>query len=483
MCILCDDRFILVSLFTLTVCSTIKFKKDDTLNIKNIPGFPELTPDKQLVMDDFINSLKRTFNLYSYSAIDTPVAERNEVFELEKGRDLFESYSIYTLKKMREEERPDSTDGNISLRYDLTVPLARYVSQHKENIIFPFRRYHIAPVWRGELPDENHFRQFYQADFDIIGDSEINAEHDAEILQLAVDLFKSTALGRAKVKISNRKILRGIFRYYGCAEDDLHWAIGVIDDFKEENLTLSVSQLNNLLSITEVATHQLLSSLVKGRNTEESLAFLNSLEIDDEEFTQGVNELMELVEFLSCRGMTSLDFKVDLTIARSHDYYTGMIFETELLKFKEMGSVCSGGRYDNLTSTLSDHNLPGVGASIGVSRLILSLLKAGFFLSSSSTPGIAFIASNGTENKKNQHKIATMLRTGNINTEVSYQSKTVLHQINYAGTKGFKYALIPDGQWVRYVDLNGKRQPEDKHPLIPLNDSFLQTLEHMHANA
>jgi Histidyl-tRNA synthetase len=295
---------------------------------------------------------------------------------------------------------------NLSLRYDLTVPLARYVNQHYDNIVFPFRRYHIAPVWRGENPDDSHYRQFYQADFDIINNRELNHHHDAEILFMTKKIFDNIDLGDITLRISNRKVLRGLFQYFNCKDNDIHWAIGVVDDMTHMNRTESAHRLCELMDMTEQEAEYILSGLAGANASAQALQFLASLNINNNEFIEGCAELENLLSVLYHLGLTDNDFVIDLTIARSHDYYTGMIFETFLSGKQEWGSVCSGGRYDNLSGSLSKNILPGVGASIGLSRLIIPLINDGLLGTAKLTRGDVFIAFDSEQSVNIQYRVA-----------------------------------------------------------------------------
>ncbi|RYG60619.1 MAG: histidine--tRNA ligase, partial [Alphaproteobacteria bacterium] len=326
----------------------------------NISGFPEYTPSEQLAFDAITSKIRHVYESFGYVPLETAAVERIDTLT-SKGID---SKEVYALRRLN--AQGDDGDKDIALRFDLTVPLARYVAQNYSSLTFPFRRYQCQPVWRGERAQKGRYRQFHQFDLDIIADGKLPLEADAEILAaantaLTAVLPQGTAF---TMRINNRKLLTGLVEGAGYAGDDVYKAIKVIDDLEKvsaEEAVKRLTEINGSANVQALLTH------IKTTDFS-TLTSLNDMA------QEGLTELQAVLATLNQLLPNSTTLVADLTIARGLDYYTGTVAETRLHAAPELGSICSGGRYDNLTASLSDRNLPGVGVSIGVSRLAAWLM-------------------------------------------------------------------------------------------------------------
>jgi histidyl-tRNA synthetase len=376
--------------------------------------------------------LRRKFESYGFVPMDTPAVERVETL-LAKGND-HEIYGLYRL-----------ADGvakrDLGLRFDLTVPLARYVASHFGQLVFPYKRYHIAPVWRGERPQQGRYRQFYQCDVDVIGDGALSIAHDAEILLLVAEVLRSLKVPAFCTHINNRKILSGFLKTL-IDDEQLTEAVRLMDkmdkissdEFDNSLLRLGVSS-ENIGKIREFLESD------DGRSNPEILEWLKTLDFNDE-FREGVAELEEVFGILEEFGEAAESMRISLKLARGLTYYTGNVFETVLDDFREIGSVAGGGRYNDLVGTLSDKKLPGVGATIGVSRLTPKLLESGLLRADELSTARILVTIQRRDRIGDYVKIARDLRQMGIETETYLQEKNLGAQLNYAAKKKIKFALI-----------------------------------------
>ncbi|MDO5725540.1 MAG: histidine--tRNA ligase [Tissierellia bacterium] len=327
-----------------------------------LPGFLELLPNEQIQFDYIKEIIKKNYEKYGFLPLDTPVLEKSEVL-LAKGGGETEK-QVYKIEK-------GSTD--MCMRFDLTVPLARYVVEHYSKLQFPFRRYQIGKVYRGEKAQRGRFREFYQADIDIIGNNSLSILNDAEIPSIIYSIFTELNIGEFQIMLNNRRLLNGYFN--GLGIEDPKYVLrsidklkkigkaGVNEELKRQNINdEKLQKINELIEIT-------------GTN-DEILKSLDKLESDSEEFKTGLKELKDVIKYIRLFGVDDKNIQIDLSITRGLDYYTGTVYETFLTEHPEIGSICSGGRYDNLASNYTDMQLPGVGISIGLSRLYYQLKAA-----------------------------------------------------------------------------------------------------------
>ena len=326
---------------------------------RTLSGFMELEPSSQLLFEKYKNIIESTYQKYSFTPLDTPVIEYANVLLAKAGGET--EKQIYRFKK---------GDNDLALRFDLTVPLAKYVAKNYNELIFPFKRYQIGKVYRGERAQRGRFREFYQCDIDVIGNETLPLIYDAQIPVIIGEILTKMEIGKYVIRLNNRKILNGFFSNLNLTDFqteilriiDKIDKIGAVEVEKEiKELTKYSKEIMSFISIT-------------GSN-DEILRQLEELKIEDEVFVEGLNELKEVVNYLKL--MKFNDYKIDLTIARGLDYYTGTVYETTLINNPEIGSVASGGRYENLAGFYTDKKLPGVGISIGLTRLFYNLLDAG----------------------------------------------------------------------------------------------------------
>ncbi len=399
----------------------------------NISGFPEFLPNEQIVFNRILQSIKDHFELYGFVPMETAAVEKVDVL-LAKGNDN-EIYGLYRLADK-------SSKKDLGLRFDLTVPLARYVSQNAGDLIFPFKRYQIAPVWRGERPQYGRYRQFYQCDVDIVGDGTLSIDHDAEIISLVTWALSTLRVPDFHTKINNRKILTGFFSQL-VEPNKLIDAIRLVDKSDkispEEFESGMIELLNNEKDFSKVKTF--LETDKRG-SMEEILNWLQSLSLGDE-FAQGVEELSTVVQILRKLGLSNERLKISTKLARGLTYYTGTIFETVFDDIKDVGSIAGGGRYDDLTTTLGNSKkYPGVGATIGISRLVPKFIELGMVTVDKKSTADLLITVQDRSLVPYYMKLANKFRALGIKTETYLQDKPLGTQLTYANKKGINLVLI-----------------------------------------
>ena len=328
---------------------------------RTLSGFMELLPRPQQQMERMMDILRRTYSLYGFTPLDTPVIEAAEVL-LAKGGGETEK-QIYRFNK---------GDADLALRFDLTVPLAKYVALHYNDLSFPFRRYQIGKVYRGERAQRGRFREFYQADIDIIGDGKLDITNEAEIPAIIYQTFTELGLKRFQIRVNNRRILNGFYAMQGLTEKsgDIMRTVDKLDKIGAEKVR---TLLMEDVGLTDEQAAEILKFIAITGDNAQVITALEGYAGRNEVFDEGLEQLKTVVKYLSSFGVPGEIFAVDLTIARGLDYYTGTVYETTLLDHPEIGSVCSGGRYDNLAEYYTDKQLPGVGISIGLTRLFYVL--------------------------------------------------------------------------------------------------------------
>ncbi len=396
-----------------------------------LSGFMELLPAPQQQMERFMDTLRRSYSLYGFTPLDTPVIEGADVL-LAKGGGETEK-QIYRFQK---------GDSDLALRFDLTVPLAKYVALHYGELTFPFRRYQIGKVYRGERAQRGRFREFYQADIDIIGDGKLSIMNEAEIPAVIYRTFTELGLRRFRIRVNNRKVLNGFFALLGLAETagDVMRTIDKLDKIGPEKVR---EILTGELGVPEAAARELLAFIACPGSTADKLSFLETYRGRNETFDRGLEELGTVVEYLGAFGVPEENFEVDLTIARGLDYYTGTVYETVLTDHPEIGSVCSGGRYDNLAEYYTDKALPGVGISIGVTRLFYVLQEQNMLSEAALTaPAEAVVIPMDAGCMAFAAETATVLRAAGIRTQVYFEDKKFKQKMSFADKSGIPFALI-----------------------------------------
>lgn len=405
--------------------------------LSHISGFPEFLPHEQLAFNRTVEIIRNKFELYGFSPIDTPAVEKTSTL-LAKGSD----HEIYGLYRLSGDESTNKKD--LALRFDLTVPLARYVAQHHGRLTFPYRRYHIAPVWRGERPQAGRYRQFYQCDIDIIDEGELNLIHDGEVLTIMYEIFNSIGLQRFIIKINNRSILTSLIKNFCVDEDNVANVLRLIDKAEK----MSKDQWKAELSAQGLKSNDIpflmnLLSMSMSMSNKEWLTYLKTLSRSSE-FITGIEELTQVLENAYRFGVPDEYIQIDPSLARGLSYYTGTVYETKLLDYPELGSVCGGGRYGNLTQSFINKKFPGVGISIGISRLIPKLIEMGLVKTDSQTPASILVTTQNRNLMTYYMDIAQRLRKAQIKTELYLPEKPLGTQMKYASKKGFKFVIIAD---------------------------------------
>ena len=397
---------------------------------RTLSGFMELLPGKQAKLEKMMAVLRDTYSLYGFAPLDTPAIEDAKIL-LAKGGGETEK-QIYRFQK---------GDSDLALRFDLTVPLAKYVALHYNDLAFPFRRYQISKVYRGERAQRGRFREFYQADIDIIGDGKLDVLNEAEIPSIIYRVFRGFGLTRFQIRVNNRKILNGFYAMMGLTEKsgDIMRTVDKLDKIGGEKVQ---SILISDCGLTEQQSEEILRFIsITGTNAQ-VLAALEGYAGREEMFDQGLAELRQVTEHLAVFGVPEENFAVDLTIARGLDYYTGTVYETTLLDHPEIGSVCSGGRYDDLAGYYTDKALPGVGISIGLTRLFYVLDEQGLLNPQlPSAPADALVLPM-TEDPAPAIALSQTLRGAGVRVQLYGEKKKFKQKMSYADKLGVPYAVL-----------------------------------------
>ncbi|MCR5531736.1 MAG: histidine--tRNA ligase [Lachnospiraceae bacterium] len=393
-----------------------------------LPGFMELLPEDQIAFNKMYDTIRKVYEQYGFLPLDTPTIELSEVLLAKAGGET--EKQIYRFEK---------GDNDLSLRFDLTVPLARYVAQHYPDLPFPFKRYQMSKVFRGERPQKGRFREFYQCDIDVIGSDTLDLVYDAEMPAIIYRLFKELDFGSFTIRMNNRKVLNGFFTELGYA-DKIGDILRTIDKLEKIGRDAVISELTEY-GVQAADTERILSFLAITGTNDEILAGLSAAGVSNETYLEGVAELNKVVDYLRKFDVEESAFRIDLTIARGLDYYTGTVYETMLNDYPSMGSVCSGGRYDNLTGYYTDQKLPGIGISIGLTRLFYQLRENGLIKKAGSIAKCIVIPM-GEDDMGTAVSVAAGLRGQGIPTDVYYQQKGMKQKMKYAARLGIPYAAI-----------------------------------------
>ena len=398
---------------------------------RTLSGFMELMPARQIQFDRMMAVLRESYSLYGFTPLDTPIIEASEVL-LAKGGGETEK-QIYRFQK---------GDSDLSLRFDLTVPLAKYVAQYSNQLAFPFRRFQIGKVYRGERAQRGRFREFYQADIDVIGDGKLDISNDAEIPAIIYRTFTAMGLKRFQIRVNNRKVLNGFY-----AMLDLTHESGAIMRTVDKLDKIGAAQVKELLMSAEIGltaaqAGEIMRFIAIDGSTEEVLQALEGYRGRHPLFDEGLDELTTVARYLSAFGVPQENFKVDLTIARGLDYYTGTVYETTMLDHPEIGSICSGGRYDNLAEYYTDKKLPGVGISIGLTRLFFVLEDQGYLNDQLNTAPADVLILPMTEDLSAAIALATQLRNAGVRTQLYGEQKKFKQKMSYADKLGVPYVIF-----------------------------------------
>lgn len=395
---------------------------------RTLAGFMELLPNEQILFNQIKETIEKTYKKFGFLPIDTPVVELAEILLAKAGGET--EKQIYRFQK---------GDTDLALRFDLTVPLAKYVAKNYGNLSFPFRRYQIGKVYRGERAQKGRYREFYQCDIDIIGDGELGLINDAEIPSVIYTIFRDLGFKDFTIRINNRRILNGIFESINQKENSEE-ILRIIDKIEKIGKNSVIEEFEKI-GLNEEQIQKIIDFIEIQGTSDEKIEKLEGLGIQNEIFNQGVRELKTVIENVRLFGVPEENFNVDLTIARGLDYYTGTVYETFLNEYRELGSVCSGGRYENLAEYYTNKNLPGVGVSIGLTRLFSKLNELNIIKANKKSVAEILIIPM-TEDIKESIKLATKLRNAGINTEVYLNEKKIKAKFKYADKLEIPYVIV-----------------------------------------
>ncbi|MBN1809834.1 MAG: histidine--tRNA ligase [Planctomycetes bacterium] len=411
---------------------------DKYIKVQAISGFGEYLPGEQIAFDKMRSLIEQVYRRYGFSPLETPAVERWEILTAKGGIER----QIYSVGKP---ESMDSSQIELGLRFDLTVPLARFVAQYAGALTFPFRRYQIQPVWRGERPQQGRFRQFYQADIDIIGSGDLDPIYEAEILCVINDAFDSMeGVPEIKIHVSNRKILTGLCVDFGIAARAGE-LLREVDKAQRDGNRAVIAAIGEMLGQDEPTgfretLEQLLDAVGSG------LEELTELLEGRTQALDGVEELREVYEAAVKLGVPANRLVLDPTIARGLDYYTGTVYETFVQGYDKWGSICSGGRYDDLAGYFTTQRYPGVGVSIGLTRLVDLLMKNGMLETGRKSTADVLVTMQDRDRFLDRYlEIARGLRSAGVNTEVFPEDRRLMKQLGYGGRIGIPLAVIAGG--------------------------------------
>lgn len=395
---------------------------------RTLAGFMELLPNEQILFNQIKETIEKTYKKFGFLPIDTPVVELAEILLAKAGGET--EKQIYRFQK---------GDTDLALRFDLTVPLAKYVAKNYGNLSFPFRRYQIGKVYRGERAQKGRYREFYQCDIDIIGDGELGLINDAEIPSIIYTIFRDLGFKDFTIRINNRRILNGIFESINQKENSEE-ILRIIDKIEKIGKNSVIEEFEKI-GLNEEQIQKIIDFIEIQGTSDEKIEKLEGLGIQNEIFNQGIRELKTVIENVRLFGVPEENFNVDLTIARGLDYYTGTVYETFLNEYRELGSVCSGGRYENLAEYYTNKNLPGVGVSIGLTRLFSKLNELNIIKADKKSVAEILIIPM-LEDLKEPIKLATKLRNAGINTEIYLNEKKIKAKFKYADKLEIPYVIV-----------------------------------------
>ncbi len=429
----------------------------DIIKPRTLSGFMELLPKEQLIFNKIRDALEETYRLYGFLPLDTPILEYSEILLTKSGGET--EKQIYRFNK---------GDTDLTMRFDLTVPLAKYVAQYANELTFPFRRYQIGKVYRGERAQRGRFREFYQSDIDIIGDGELAVINDAEMVSIINDIFTKLGILDFVVRINNRKVLFGFFTMLG-EQENTENIMRVVDKIEKIG-EVKVREELLRMEISDETCDKLISFInISGTNTEK-LSKLKELKADNEMFNTGVDELETVISCLKSFGVPDDNYIIDLSIARGLDYYTGTVYETKLLKHSEIGSICSGGRYDNLAGFYTNKKLPGVGISIGFTRLFY-ILNDMNYLNKEDNSALDVLVLPMSENIEPCIQLVSRLRDNGIISQLYYENKKFKNKINYADKIGTHFVIFMGDDEIKSNTVTIKNFSSGEQVTVTLNEA------------
>ena len=394
---------------------------------KTLPGFMELLPNEQILFNKMKDTIKNSYEKYGFLPLDTPIIEDANILLAKAGGET--EKQIYRFMK---------GENDLALRFDLTVPLAKYVTEYYDKLSFPFKRYQIGKVYRGEKPQRGRYREFYQCDIDIIGDGELSVINDAELASVIYSTFTNLGFDDFTICINNRKILNGLFDGLGVKKNSVE-ILRIIDKIDKIGADKVKKELCE--EIPEDKVNTIIDFISISGNNDEKIKALEDMNISNDTWNEGLNDLKEVIKFIRIFMVPENNFKIDLTIARGLDYYTGTVYETFLNKYRNLGSVCSGGRYDNLTEYYSTRKMPGVGISIGLSRLFFQLTDNNIIsIDNQSIADVLVISMDN--NYQECAKIASILRENDLKVQVDFENKKIAKKFKYADKLNVNYVIV-----------------------------------------
>lgn len=395
---------------------------------RTLSGFMELLPQDQIKFNEMLETIRKTYELYGFLPQETPIIESSEVLLAKAGGET--EKQIYSFKK---------GDKDLSLRFDLTVPLAKYVAEYYNDLTFPYRRYQVGKVFRGERAQKGRYREFYQCDIDIIGDGKLSIINDAEIPSIIYTTFKNLGFSNFVIKINNRKILNGLFDELNIS-DKMTEILIIVDKLEKIGMDAVKEELKKL-GLTDENILKIEEFLNINGTTDEKITKLKELKFSSDIFKKGLEELEEVIKYVRLFKVEEENFMVDLTIARGLDYYTGTVYETNLKGYESIGSVCSGGRYENLAGYYTKKDLPGVGISIGLTRLFYNLKELGLLTTKKKSISKVDIITMGVGLEK-AVEISNILRENNIPNEIYKEESKIKAKFSYANNLEISYTII-----------------------------------------
>lgn len=455
--------------------------KCSLVEVRPTSGLPEFLPNEQIDFNFCTDVIRKHYELAGAVPLQTPAFERVEVLTAKEGGDSVDRqiYGVARLPTRRDAkaegaEEPDEDDSSPetgfkhALRFDLTVPLARYTAQNAERLTFPFRRYQIQPVWRGERSQSGRYREFVQADIDVLGDGELDILTDAEMVAITSGIFREMKIGAFVIRLSNRKLLEGFLSSCGVPPGKTAEAMRIVDKLDKVGMAKVAAELATRLGLAASQTELVIRFVsLRGRSDDvvERLKAMAGPAAANEQFVRGLQELEAVAAGVKLLGVPEQDWGLDLSVARGLSYYTGTVYETTLVDHPGIGSICSGGRYDNLASLFTARKLPGVGISIGVTRLISRLIEAGILKGAAATLAPVLVTSLDRRAMDRYLAMTGRLRNAGIGAEPFLENQRLGQQLRYASRKGFRFALIAgetefaQGRWMLKDLVTGEQSP------------------------
>ncbi len=428
----------------------------DKVEPKTLPGFMELLPNEQVLFNKMRKTIQESYEKFGFLPLDTPIIEDANVLLAKAGGET--EKQIYRFSK---------GENDLALRFDLTVPLAKYVTEYYDKLSFPFKRYQIGKVYRGEKAQRGRYREFYQCDVDIIGNGELSILNDAEIPAIVYETFKKLGFDDFTICINNRKILNGLFSELKL-ENESGDILRIIDKIEKIGSKAVESELLEYADKKQVKT--IMDFLNIDGDNEKKIKLLEDMKIKNEIFTQGIEELKEVNKFVEIFGVPSSYYKIDLTIARGLDYYTGTVYETFLNKYKKLGSVCSGGRYDNLAEYYTDRKMPGVGISIGLSRLFFQLTDNNIITAENES--LVDVVVISMDNFEVCADVASKLRNEGINVQINMENQKLGKKFKFANKINAKYVAVIGEDEIKNNKITLKNMAEGSQEMVSVKEAI-----------